>query len=363
MHRYPSNFLPNEKTTLKVANRGSFHKYPTSTSIDPAALRHLIINGGWRIWSKESLDEALSVLPVLPALEVLRLHYMTWDNVSVSSKTILTSSFTNVIQLELSRFGCDTLQELVGILLCFPRLESLSFYGLDEPVESVRTPPELGSVPPFQHLKSLHIADSYAADFLLWFLKIEPLPPICRLSLGAIADNYCVDGAGEPWQDRGILAYQEKALKDCHRHFATQLEHVIYRTENPYAQALDLPALRIMEGRIWAISSMLRSSTFGALSTIVLHVDHMPSLVDEKHTQPLRHFLRYSLITPPLASVRVLHIILQEWMLFYNNGEEDMRKAEADIRRELGPEFEARGGTVSLSWSSVGKSWGGGLDS
>ncbi|KAJ7913618.1 hypothetical protein B0H13DRAFT_2271071, partial [Mycena leptocephala] len=358
MHRYPSAFLSHQRTYLKLKLLKCSDPIPPD--VDPSEIRHLIINSGWRICSSGSLDEALCVLPALPMLEVLRLHYMTWDNVSKSSKTILTSSFSHIVQLELSRFGCDTLQELVEILLSFPRLQSLSLDELEETIESVKPAlPGLGVSPPFQHLTSLHISLSYAADFVSWLLKIEPLPPISRLSLGEIADSFPIYPDCEPWQDRGILKHQANALVDCQRHFAASIEHVIYRAIGNYGDALHLPALRILEGGIWSIESSLHCSTFGALSTIILHVSYLPSLVDEKHSRPLRNTVKPLLATPPLASVQFLHVVIQEWALYPAdlNDSQAVEAATRSIRRELGPEFEERGGVLRFSWSSVGRSW------
>ncbi|KAJ7141691.1 hypothetical protein C8R43DRAFT_586822 [Mycena crocata] len=374
MHRYPSDFLTHQRSVLKVAGLGAVDRYPTSTSIVPSEIRHLIINGGWNIWGKESLDEALSLLPILPGLEVLRLHYMNWDNVSGSSRTILTSAFSNVVQLELSRFGTNRLRELVEILTSFPRLESLSLDEVDETVGSGRLITGLGSPPPFQCLQSLHISLSYSADFLSWFLTIEPLPPISRLSLGDIADSFQSEDGDEPWQDRGILRREEDALVNCQKAFAANLQHVIYRCHMGsyvHPNGLHFPRLRILEGNIWGVNSSTHAATFASLSTVILHVDNLPVLVDERHTRPLRNVLKNRLATPPLVSVHTIHVIIQRKAVFspYSLNmndelqvEEATRKTEEVIRSELGPEFEARGGTLQFSWSSSGYSWGGGLD-
>lgn len=260
MHRYPSAFLSHQRTYLKLKLLKCSDPIPPD--VDPSEIRHLIINSGWRICSSGSLDEALCVLPALPMLEVLRLHYMTWDNVSKSSKTILTSSFSHIVQLELSRFGCDTLQELVEILLSFPRLQSLSLDELEETIESVKPAlPGLGVSPPFQHLTSLHISLSYAADFVSWLLKIEPLPPISRLSLGEIADSFPIYPDCEPWQDRGILKHQANALVDCQRHFAASIEHVIYRAIGEQSAPI-YPDVLTIHRQLRRCTSPSRSSHF-----------------------------------------------------------------------------------------------------
>ncbi|KAJ7429807.1 hypothetical protein B0H11DRAFT_2141217, partial [Mycena galericulata] len=348
-------------TILKVARRGSIDTYPTSASIDASQIRHLIINGGWRIWSRDSLDEALSGLPTLPTLKILRLHYMTWDNVSDTSKAILTSSFSSIVQLELSRFGCETLKELVEILLSFPHLQSLSLDELGETGEERVAVPGFGNTPPFQHLTSLHVSLSYAAYFLSWFLRIEPLPPVSRLSLGGIADSFPVEPDDEPWQDRGILKREEAALASCKRLFSGQLEHIVYRGRGTYGQ-LHFPALRTLEANVWALQSSLYGSTFENLSTIILHLDNLTPVLG--YTRPLRNIGRL-LATPPLRSVLNFRIIIQEWAVYPRSVNEQgvASETEKDIRRELGPEFEERGGTLGLSWSSVGRSWGKSLDS